>query len=358
MEAIHSIRNRFLIPFFGLVGLIASAQNNIKIEHKPENPIKEKINNQCNLNFDFIVENNSKDTLKLTRLEVSVFDKNNKLIQQKFLDNNGTVPSINTIPNIQWNSVSKDLLFNPFPEVNAITEKLEYTFTFNDSIEVKNIVIPKDYEQVQDFTLPLKNKLLVYDGHDFYSHHRRFNYEFSPIKQLGFTGNFMRYAYDFVVLNSEGEQFINKGENNTDWFGFETKVIAVANGEIVAIETNQKDDKTFDIPALKNNPLALYGNYVVIKHNEGIYSLYGHLKKNSSITFKAGDKIKKGEQIGEIGTSGSSFFPHLHFEIRNTVGHESEGLPSYFNNYYLILGSTKKEIKQGTIATGDIIQSK
>ncbi|MFV5703712.1 M23 family metallopeptidase [Flavobacterium sp. XS2P12] len=358
MEAIHSIRNRFLIPFFGLVGLIASAQNNIKIEHKPENPIKEKINNQCNLNFDFIVENNSKDTLKLTRLEVSVFDKNNKLIQQKFLDNNGTAPSINTIPNIQWNSVSKDLLFNPFPEVNAITEKLEYTFTFNDSIEVKNVVIPKDYEQVQDFTLPLKNKLLVYDGHDFYSHHLRFNYEFIPIKQLGFTGNFMRYAYDFVVLNSEGEQFINKGENNTDWFGFETKVIAVANGEIVAIETNQKDDKTFDIPALKNNPLALYGNYVVIKHNEGIYSLYGHLKNNSSINFKAGDKIKKGEQIGEIGTSGSSFFPHLHFEIRNTVGHESEGLPSYFNNYYLILGSTKKEIKQGTIATGDIIQSK
>jgi murein DD-endopeptidase MepM/ murein hydrolase activator NlpD len=358
MKTIPSLKNAFFTTFLGLAGLVASAQNGVKIEHKPEHPVKEKINNQYSLNFDFIIENNSKDTLKLTRLEVSLFDKNNKLIQQKFLDNNGTAPSINTIPNIQWNGVSNDILFNPFPEVNSTTDKLEYTFIFNDSIEVKNVVIPEDYEQVQDFVLPLKNKLLVYDGHDFYSHHRRFNYEFAPIKQLGFTGNFMRYAYDFVVLNPEGNRYINKGENNTDWFGFETEVIAVSDGEIAAVETNQKDDKTFDIPALKDNPLALYGNYVVIKHNEKVYSLYGHLKNQSSVAFKVGDKIKKGQKIGVIGTSGSSFFPHLHFEIRNAIGHESEGLPSYFNNFYLILGSTKKEIKKYTITTGDIIQPK
>jgi len=356
--SLSPIRNIFLTAFFGLAGLTVTAQDNIKIEHKPEYPVKEKINNQNSLNFDFVIENNSKDTLKLTRLEVCLFDKNNKLIQQKFLDNNGTAPSINIIPNIQWNGVSKDLLFNPFPEVNSLTNKLEYTFTFNDSIEIKNVVVPKDYEQIQDFILPLKNKFLVYDGHDLYSHHRRFNYEFVPIKQLGFTGNFMRYAYDFVVLNPEGKQHLNKGENNTDWFGFGTEVVAVADGEIVAIETNQKDDKTFDIPSLKNNPLALYGNYVVIKHSENVYSLSGHLKNQSSIVFKVGDKIKKGQKIGLIGTSGSSFFPHLHFEIRNAIEHEAEGLPSYFNNYYLILGSTKKEIKAHTITTGDIIQPK
>lgn len=358
MKSIQSLRNTCFTTIFGLAVLVSNAQTSIKIEHKPEHPVKEKINGQYSLNFDFIVENNSKDSLKLTRLEVSLFDKDNKLIQQKFLDNNGTAPSINTIPNIHWNGVSKDLLFNPFTEVNSVTAKLEYTFTFNDSIEIKNVVTPKDYEQGQDFILPLKNKLLVYDGHDFYSHHRRFNYEFTPIKQLGFTGNFMRYAYDFVVLNPEGKRYLNKGENNTDWFGFETEVIAVANGEIVSIETNQKDDKTFDIPSLKNNPLALYGNYIVIKHGDNLYSLYGHLKNQSSATFKVGDKIKKGQKIGAIGTSGSSFFPHLHFEIRNAIGHEAEGLPSYFNNYYLILGSVKKEINTHTIATGDIIQSK
>lgn len=345
----------FLALFFGMSVM---AQNNVKIVHHPENPLKEKINNAYSLNFDFIIENNSKDTLKLTRLEVKLFDKKDVLIQQKFLDNNGTAPSIYTIPDIQWNGVSKSLIFNPFAEVITEAAKLEYTFTFNNTIEVKNVVIPKDYNQVVDYVLPLKSKLLVYDGHDLNSHHRRFNYEFVPIHQLGFTGNFMRYAYDFVVLNSENKQFLNKGDNNSDWFGFGTDVIAVANGEIVAVETNQKDDKTFDIPSLKNNPLALYGNYVVIKHSENVYSMYGHLKNLSSSDLKVGNKVKAGQKVGAIGTSGSSFFPHLHFEIRNTINHDAEGIPSYFNNFDLILGSVKKEIKKGAVNTGDIIQSK
>ena len=100
------------------------------------------------------------------------------------------------------------------------------------------------------------------------------------------------------------------------------------------------------------------GNYLVIKHSENVYSLYGHLHNKSVGSLKVGDKIKKGQKIGAIGTSGSSFFPHLHLEIRNNLNHESEGLPSYFDNYYLILGTTKKDIKTGTVNTGDIIQSK
>lgn len=354
MKAIQS----FIVLIFGLTALVTNAQNKIKIEYKPEHPLKEKIDGQSSLNFDFIIENQSTDSLRLTRLEVSLFDKQNKLIQQKFLDNNGTAPSINTIPNIQWNSVSTNLLFNPFPDVNSMTDKLEYTFTFNDSIEIKKVVIPKDYGQITDFILPLKSKILVYDGHDFYSHHRRFNYEFTPIKQLGFTGNFMRYAYDFVVLDPEGKKYIDKGKNDTDWFGFGTDVLAVADGEITAIESNKKDDKTFDIPSLKENPLTLYGNYIVIKHGENLYSMYGHLKNQSAIGLKVGDKVKKGQKIASIGTSGSSFFPHLHFEVRNSINHQAEGLPSYFKNYNLILGSTKKEGTTHTITTGDIIQSK
>jgi hypothetical protein len=348
----------FAVLIFGLSVLVVNAQNKLSIECKPEHPLKEKTNGEYSLNFDFVIENQSKDSLKLTRLQVSAFDRQNKLIQQKFLDNNGTAPSINTIPNINWNGVSRSILFNPFPNVNSLTDRLEYTFTFNDSIEIKKTVIPTDYEQKMDFNLPLKNKILVYDGHDLYSHHRRFDYEFAPIKQLGFTGNFMRYAYDFVIIDSDGKKFLSKGENNTDWYGFGTDVLAVADGEITAIETNKKDDKTFDIPSLKENPLTLYGNYIVIKHSENLYSMYGHLKNQSAIGLKVGDKVKKGQKIASIGTSGSSFFPHLHFEVRNSINHQAEGIPSYFKNYYLILGSAKKEVTTHTITTGDIIQSK
>ncbi|MFC4817276.1 M23 family metallopeptidase [Flavobacterium sp. GCM10023249] len=334
------------------------AQNTPKIEHKPEQPLIEKVNNTTVVNFDFIIENNSKDTLKLTRLELRQFDKNNVLVHQKFLDNNGTAPSINTIPSNVWNGTSRKLIFNPFPEINPLTTKLEYLFTFNNTIEIKQTVTPKEYHQATHFILPLKEKLLVYDGHDFNSHHRRFDYEFEPIKQLGFESNFMRFAYDFAILNNENQQFAGDEKNNNDWFGFGKEVIAVADGEVIALETQQKDDKTFDIPSLKNNPLALYGNYVVIKHANNTLSMYAHLKNKSAEHLKPGTKVKQGQTIGAIGTSGSSFFPHLHFEVRDTINHQAEGIPSYFSNYSLFLGSTKKDIKTGTVNTGDIIQSK
>lgn len=355
------IINQKINPFLSLVALFFGtsfvAQDLIKIVHKPEQPLLERVNNTTVLNFDFIIENQSKDTLQLTKLEVRHFDKNKILVQQKFLDNNGTAPSINTIPSRNWDGVSKKLVFNPFPEVNSVTVTLEYIFTFNNTIEVKKTVIPNEYHQTENFILPMKEKLLVYDGHDFNSHHRRFDYEFEPIKQLGFESNFMRYAYDFAVLNTENKQHSGTGENNTDWFGFGKEVVAVADGEIIALETQQLDNKKFDIPALKNNPLALYGNYVVIKHSNNILSMYAHLQNKSSADLQVGNKIKKGQKIGQIGTSGSSFFPHLHFEVRNTIDHKAEGIPSYFNNYSLFLGSLKQEVKKGTVNTGDIIQS-
>ena len=59
-----------------------------------------------------------------------------------------------------------------------------------------------------------------------------------------------------------------------------------------------------------------YGNYVKIKHKNGYYTLYAHLKYNS-VTVKTGDKVKTGEVIGYMGNTGYSFGGHLHFEVRN-----------------------------------------
>lgn len=56
-----------------------------------------------------------------------------------------------------------------------------------------------------------------------------------------------------------------------------------------------------------------YGNNIVIKHGEGTYTQYAHLSK---IDVQVGQRVKTGQQIGKVGSTGNSTGPHLHFEAR------------------------------------------
>lgn len=56
-----------------------------------------------------------------------------------------------------------------------------------------------------------------------------------------------------------------------------------------------------------------YGKLIILKHELGYETRYGHLNK---ILVKRGKKIKKGQKIGEVGETGRATGPHLHFEIR------------------------------------------
>ena len=56
-----------------------------------------------------------------------------------------------------------------------------------------------------------------------------------------------------------------------------------------------------------------YGNAVVISHGSGLTSLYGH---NSSVKVKVGQKVKKGDVIAAMGSTGFSSGSHCHFEVR------------------------------------------
>jgi len=57
-----------------------------------------------------------------------------------------------------------------------------------------------------------------------------------------------------------------------------------------------------------------YGNMVIIDHNYGFKTLFGHMLKNLRV--KKGDFVKKGSIIGYLGNTGLSTGPHLHYEIK------------------------------------------
>ncbi len=55
-----------------------------------------------------------------------------------------------------------------------------------------------------------------------------------------------------------------------------------------------------------------YGNYLVINHSGGLKTLYAHCSKNLK---QVGDKVKRGDIIAFVGSTGRSTGPHLHFEV-------------------------------------------
>ncbi|MEU6200644.1 M23 family metallopeptidase [Streptomyces sp. NPDC047061] len=64
-----------------------------------------------------------------------------------------------------------------------------------------------------------------------------------------------------------------------------------------------------------------YGNEIVIKMADGMYTQYGHL---SSIGVSVGQKVTPGQQIGLSGSTGNTTGPHLHFEARTTPDYGSD----------------------------------
>jgi murein DD-endopeptidase MepM/ murein hydrolase activator NlpD len=56
-----------------------------------------------------------------------------------------------------------------------------------------------------------------------------------------------------------------------------------------------------------------YGNAVIINHGQGISTLYGH---SSQLLVQAGQRVKQGDAIALVGSTGLSTGPHIHFEVR------------------------------------------
>jgi len=82
-----------------------------------------------------------------------------------------------------------------------------------------------------------------------------------------------------------------------------TPIFAADDGVVVAAEDSKLSDGT----------LIGYGRHLIIAHQNGLMTLYGHLEGYS---VKVGQQVRQGDFIGLMGSTGYSTGPHLHFEVR------------------------------------------
>ncbi|HUS87718.1 MAG TPA: urea transporter [Bacteroidales bacterium] len=120
------------------------------------------------------------------------------------------------------------------------------------------------------------------------------------------------HAWDFVINDKNGSQFKGDGDVLSDYYCYNKPVIAVADGIIEYVEDSIPDNEV-GTPNIKDN----WGNTVIIRHNDFLYSSLSHLAPGS-IDLKEGDRIKQGDIIARCGNSGRSPYPHLHFQLQAT----------------------------------------
>ena len=160
-----------------------------------------------------------------------------------------------------------------------------------------------------------------------------------------------KHAWDFIIKDKDGKQFKGKGDYPADYYCYGKPVTATADGIIESV-TDDIPDNIIGDANLKEN----WGNTIVIRHNEYLYSSVSHLKPGS-ITVKKGERVRAGDFIGKCGNSGRSPFPHLHFQMQSSPFIGSPTISYRISNYIKHQDKKYELVSYGIPSEDDLISN-
>lgn len=138
-------------------------------------------------------------------------------------------------------------------------------------------------------------------------------------------------AWDFVV-EADGLQYQGDGSKVEDYYCYGKPVLAPADATVVCV-MNEVDDN----PVGERNETQNWGNYVVLDHGDGLYSLLAHLKRDSFFC-SVGQTVRRGDELALCGNSGLSPYPHLHFQFQSSPYAGTPTLSYPLVNYFEVKG--------------------
>lgn len=348
------------LMWFGLVD-VANAQVTARIG--PETAFVEPVRAGQAFNFDVIVTNQGQTPVELSSIEVTYLDATGAVLFQREADNNGSNPSISTLAGREIGAGEERMFFNPFPviapELAVTSARVRLEFSVEGQDVPLEVVASHALRRDATVTvrLPLRGDLLMWSAHDLMAHHRRFDYTIPDVRAFGINSNSGRYSYDFVILDSEGRRVVGDESVAENWVGFNAPVMAPGDGTVVEVRSDMPDTGEWDQSQIPTDPNIIFGNHIIIEHAPGQFFVLAHLKQNSP-SVRVGERVRTGQVIGHMGHSGSSLFPHLHFQVVDAPSFLAEGVPSNFANFERLAGERVIRVRQGSVETGDYIRAR
>jgi murein DD-endopeptidase MepM/ murein hydrolase activator NlpD len=179
------------------------------------------------------------------------------------------------------------------------------------------------------------------------------------------------FGYDIARLGNGGLSHRGTGARFEDYYAYGAVVIAAGDGVVAATVNDQPEnaamlrrlDETADAyggrmqdiqgALLMKGVAGVAGNYVVIDHGNGEYSLYAHLQPGS-VRVQVGDRVAGGTRLGKLGSSGNSTEPHLHFQVCDAADPlMCAGIPVQFHNATLPFADYPRPMQSGDVVVAN-----
>jgi Peptidase family M23 len=136
--------------------------------------------------------------------------------------------------------------------------------------------------------------------------------------------NSQRFAIDWMKLNDAGEFYSGDKTKNESYADYGQAVYAVADGTVSSTLDTVDAGTPGVLPA--NDPVLgpkitiqnVDGNHIIVDLGGGVWAMYAHLIRGSLLV-TTGDRVKKGQKIAELGNTGNSSGPHLHFQLMDNA---------------------------------------
>lgn len=152
---------------------------------------------------------------------------------------------------------------------------------------------------------------------------------------LAIDGTFhlaQRFAIDWEQIDQANTVVTGDVKLPASYHIYGKPILAVADGTVAATRNDLEDQVPGALP--DNLPLdEADGNFVILDIGGGHFVNYAHMRPGS-VKVKLGDKVRRGDQLGEVGNTGNSQAPHLHLHVTDGASPlAANGLPYVFDSF-------------------------